>query len=281
MIIRVEELERKAQELRLDVVKMLAEAKSGHSAGALGMAEVFTALYFDVLSHKPSDPAWPGRDRLFLSNGHIAPIQYVAMAHAGYFPKAELFTLRKLGSRLQGHPEYGTLPGIENTSGPLGDGAGQSVGSALYAKREGLLWHTYCALSDGELQSGIVWESALSASAFELNNLTWIVDRNNIQIDGATEDIMPLEPLHSKFASFGFHVLEVDGHNIEEIIEALKERAKRKPTVIIAHTTPGKGVNYMENDHRWHGAPPGNGPEDEVAKEDQLEIAIQSLSESL
>ncbi|MBI1908399.1 transketolase [Candidatus Uhrbacteria bacterium] len=251
-------LEAKANAIREDILTMLTTAGSGHSAGPLGMADIFTALYFHVLHHDPKRPAWAERDRLFLSNGHIAPVRYVTMAHAGYFPTSELATLRKFGSRLQGHPEVRMLPGLENTSGPLGDGSSQAAGAAYAAKLDSAAWHTYCVMSDGELEAGITWEAALFASRYRLNNLTWIIDRNNIQIDGYTEDIMPLEPLHEKFAAFGFTVIEIDGHNIREFVDAC-DRAKatfEAPTVIIAHTIPGKGVDFMEFEPAWHGKPP-------------------------
>lgn len=252
------DLEAKANEIRKDVLTMLTTAGSGHSAGPLGMADIFTALYFHVLHHNPKQPAWKERDRLFLSNGHIVPIRYATMAHAGYFPKAELATLRKFGSRLQGHPEIRMLPSLENTSGPLGDGSSQAVGTAYVGKMEGAPWHVYCVMSDGELAAGITWEAALFAARNRLHNLTWIIDRNNIQIDGYTEDIMPLEPLHEKFAAFGFHVIEIDGHNIREFVDAcdLAKATFEAPTVIIAHTIPGKGVGFMEFEPAWHGKPP-------------------------
>ncbi|MBU4315115.1 transketolase [Patescibacteria group bacterium] len=251
-------LENKAQEIRADILKMLEHAGSGHSAGSLGMADVFTALYYHVLVHDPKHPNDKNRDRLILSCGHIAPVHYTTLAHAGYFPKTELQTLRKFGSRLQGHPELGKLPGIENTSGPLGDGSSQAVGMAYVAKQEKLPFHTYCIMSDGELQAGITWEAALFAGRNVLHNMTWIVDRNNIQIDGYTEDIMPIEPLVQKFEAFNFHVIEVDGHNIREIVEACAyaQSIFEQPTVIIAHTTPGKGVDFMEFEPIWHGKTP-------------------------
>ncbi|MEK7183851.1 MAG: transketolase [Patescibacteria group bacterium] len=260
---KLRKLELKANDIRQDVLKMLTKAGSGHSAGPLGMADIFTALYFHVLNHDPRKPQWAERDRLFLSNGHIAPIRYATMAHAGYFPIEELATLRQFGSRLQGHPEYRLLPALENTSGPLGDGSPQSVGMAYVGMLEKAPWHVYCAMSDGELAAGITWEAALFAGKHKLHNLTWIIDRNNIQIDGYTEDIMPLEPLHEKFAAFGFTVLEIDGHNIQEFVDAC-DRAKatwETPTVIIAHTIPGKGVSYMEFEPAWHGKSPKAGEE--------------------
>jgi len=251
-------LEKRAQEIRVDLLKMLEHAGSGHSAGPLGLADIFTALYFHILVHDPKKPNLKDRDRLILSCGHTAPIRYATMAHAGYFPKKELMTLRQFGSRLQGHPEMTYLPGLENTSGPLGDGSPQAAGLAYIAKQEKLPWHTYCVMSDGELQAGITWEAALFAGRNRLHNLTWIIDRNNIQIDGYTEDIMPLEPLVDKFEAFNFHVIEVDGHNIREIVDACAyaQSIFEQPCVIIAHTTPGKGVNFMEFEPNWHGKPP-------------------------
>jgi transketolase len=260
---QIRKLELKANTIRQDVLKMLTNAGSGHAAGPLGMADIFTTLYFHVMNHNPRKPQWAERDRLFLSNGHIVPIRYAAMAHAGYFPISELDTLRQFGSRLQGHPEHRILPALENTSGPLGDGSSQAVGTAYVGKMEKAPWHVYCVMSDGELAAGITWEAALFAGRNKLHNLTWIIDRNNIQIDGYTEDIMPLEPLHEKFASFGFTVLEIDGHNIREFVDAC-DRTKttwETPTVIIAHTIPGKGVSFMEFEPIWHGKPPAAGEE--------------------
>lgn len=251
-------LEKRAQSIRADLLTMLENAGSGHSAGPLGLADIFTALYFHVLVHDPKKPNWKNRDRLLLSCGHTVPIQYTTMAHSGYFSKSELKTLRKFGSRLQGHPERTYLPGIENTSGPLGDGSPQSAGLAYIAKKEKLPWHTYCVMSDGELQAGITWEAALFAGRNALHNLTWIIDRNNIQIDGYTEEIMPLEPLVDKFEAFNFHVIEIDGHNIRDFVDACAyaQSVYEQPCVIIAHTTPGKGVKFMEFEPIWHGKPP-------------------------
>lgn len=261
----IKQLEIKANEIRQDLIKELLEAGSGHSAGPLGMADVFTALYFHILNHNPKDPEWEERDRLFLSNGHICPIRYATMAHAGYFPIKELMTLRKLGSRLQGHPERERLPGVETTSGPLGSGLAQSCGYAYASRMDQKKFHVYCICSDGEHDAGNHWEAVLFAGKYRLQNLTAIVDRNNIQIDGYTEDIMPLEPLEDKYKAFNWHVLHIDGHNMEEIIDAC-DHAKavyEKPTVIIAHTIPGKGVDFMENKYEWHGKPPNK----EEAKE--------------
>lgn len=251
-------LSKKANLIRQDIIRMLVAAGSGHSAGPLGMADVLTALYFAILKHDPKRPDWPDRDRVVLSNGHICPVLYATLAHAGYFPKSKLATLRKLGTSLQGHPHRGALPGIENTSGPLGQGLSQAIGLALAARLDKKRYQIYALLSDGELQEGQTWEAVMFAGKNKLHNLTAIVDRNNIQIDGMTEDIMPLEPLAAKWAAFNWHVLEVDGHNIEEIIDAC-QRAKavyEKPSVILAHTIPGKGVDFMEFDYTWHGKPP-------------------------
>lgn len=256
--------------IRQDVVRMLFEAKSGHSAGSVGLADIFTALYFNVMYHDPKNSEWEGRDRLVLSNGHVCPVMYSAMANAGYFPKEELLTLRKPGSRLQGHPHKGTLPGIENSSGPLGQGLSQAVGMALVSKREKQKWRTYCILSDGEHQEGQTWEAAMLAGKFHLGNLTAIIDRNNIQIDGYTEEICPLEPLAEKYRSFGWHVIDIDGHNIKKIIDACEESKAiyEKPTVIIAHTIPGKAISFMEFMTEWHGKPP---------KKEHLDIALSEL----
>lgn len=257
----IPQLEKIANDIRKDIIKMLEHAGSGHSAGPLGMADVFTALYFDILKYDPKKPDWDERDLFILSNGHIVPVQYTAMAHAGYFDKKELMTLRKYGSRLQGHPERKLLPGLESTSGPLGSGLSQAAGMA-YALQMDDVTHrwVYCAMGDGELNEGNIWEAAMFAGKYKLNNLIGIIDRNNIQIDGTTEDVMPLEDLKGKWESFGWHVLEVDGNNIESFIDAcsMARAITNQPTVIIAHTVPGKGVDFMEYDHHWHGAPPNS-----------------------
>ena len=254
----IEELEKKANEVRQDIIKMLLEAGSGHSAGPMGLADIFTALYFGILNHDPKNPTWDERDRLFLSCGHTAPVRYVVMAHAGYFPKEELKTLRKLGSILQGHPERVKLPSLESTSGPLGEGLAQAAGYALAARMDGKKFRIYCVTSDGEHDTGNHWEAVLFAGKYKLSNLTAFVDRNNIQIDGHTEDVMPLEPLKEKYEAFNWHVLDINGHNIEEIIDAAShaKAVYEKPTVIIAHTIPGKGVEFMENLTDLHGKPP-------------------------
>ena len=255
---KIKFLETTANLVRQDIIEMLVEAGSGHSAGPLGMADIFTALYFHILNHNPKKPDWPERDRLVLSNGHICPVLYAAMARAGYFPIEELKTLRKLNTRLQGHPHRGTLPGIETTSGPLGSGLSQAAGISLASRLDKKKYTVYCLMSDGEHDAGNVWEAAMFAGKYRLSNITAIIDRNNIQIDGFTEDVMPLEPIRDKYESFGWHVLEIDGHNIEAIVDACNEAKAvfEKPSVIIAHTIPGKGVDFMEFDFNWHGKPP-------------------------
>jgi transketolase len=254
------ELELKANSIRQDIIKMLVKAGSGHSAGPLGMADIFTALYFDILKHNPRQPDWDQRDILVLSNGHIAPVRYATMAHAGYFPIKELASLRKFGSRLQGHPERSRLPGLETTSGPLGSGLSQAAGMATALKLDGgVNRRVYCLISDGEQDEGNTWEAAMFAAKYNLHNLTAITDRNNIQIDGLTENIMPLESLKAKWEAFGWHVIEIDGHNFEDIKDAvgMAKAITEKPTMILAHTIPGKGVDFMEFDYHWHGNPPG------------------------
>lgn len=262
----ISELETKANDIRKSIITMLEHAGSGHSAGPLGLADIFTALYFDVLKHDPKNPDWEERDILLLSNGHTVPVRYAAMAHAGYFDVKELKTLRQLGSRLQGHPERTKLPGMENTSGPLGCGLSQAAGMALAMRmNKDLHRWVYVVMGDGELNEGNIWEAAMLASKYRLNNVVGIIDRNNIQIDGQTEDVMPLEDLAAKWESFGWHVLEIDGNNIEAVIDAcaLARAIVEKPVMIIARTIPGKGVGFMEYDYHWHGAPPNK----EQAKE--------------
>lgn len=251
---QVQRIESIANLLRQEVIHMLVEAGSGHVAGPLGMAEIVATLYFHVLRHEPKDPRWPERDRFVLSNGHTCPVLYAALAHAGYFPVEELRTLRKLGTRLQGHPHRGALPGIETTSGPLGSGLAQAVGMALAARMDGARWRTVCLTSDGEHQEGNHWEAVLVAGKHRLSNLVQVVDRNVIQIDGFTEDVMPLEPLADKYRAFNWNVIEANGHDVRALVAAFAEaRATwEKPTVIIAHTTPGKGVDFMENRYQWH-----------------------------
>jgi transketolase len=255
---KVKFLEEKANEIRQLIIEMLLEAGSGHSAGPLGMADIFSAFYFHILRHNPQKPDWPDRDRLILSNGHICPVRYAAMALAGYFPIEELKTLRKINSRLQGHPHRTALPGVETTSGPLGEGISQAIGIAYAGILDKKDYHVYCITSDGEIQEGNTWEALMWLGNNPLPNLTIIIDRNYIQIDGFTEDVMPLEPLKQKLEAFKLHVLEVDGHNIRAFVDAIREARSewRRTSVIIAYTIPGKGVSFMEKKYEWHGKPP-------------------------
>jgi transketolase len=257
----LEALEQIAESIREDIIRMLEHAGSGHSAGPLGLADIFTALYFRILKHDPKNPDWEDRDILLLSNGHCVPVRYATMAEAGYFPKKELMTLRKLGSRLQGHPERTKLPGMENTSGPLGSGLSQACGMAL-ALRMNKQQHrnVYVVMGDGEQDEGNVWEAAMLASKYKLDNIIAITDRNNIQIDGFTEEVMPLEDFRAKWESFGWYVIEIDGNDIDAVIDAcaMARAVHEKPVMIVAHTIPGKGVDFMENDFHWHGMPPNH-----------------------
>ncbi|MFA5095284.1 MAG: transketolase [Candidatus Paceibacterota bacterium] len=265
---KILELEQKANDIRQSIIEMLVEAKSGHTAGPLGMADIFTLFYFHILKHNPKDPLWAERDRLVLSNGHICPVLYAAMAHSGYFPIEELKTLRKFGSRLQGHPHREYLPFIETSSGPLGSGLSQAIGMALADKMDEKNEDRfiYCFMSDGELDEGNTWEAIMLAGKNKLQNLIAIVDRNNIQIDGNTEHIMPLEPLADKWRVFNWQVIEVGGHDFRALDKAIEEAQKvsEKPVVIIAHTIPGKGVKEFERDYKWHGKTP-NKEEGEMA----------------
>lgn len=263
------ELQDIATEIRISIIEMLAKAKSGHSGGSLGMADVFTALFFSgVLKYDPTDSQWQDRDRVLLSNGHICPVLYATLARAGYFEAELLHSLRVLGSPLQGHPHLGSLPGIENTSGPLGLGLSQAAGIAHAFKIDNKDNRVYCFTSDGEHQEGQTWEAYMYAAKYKLSNLTVFVDRNNIQIDGTTDTIMPLEPFSAKLASFGWHVITVDGHNIEAITDAINfaKTIHDQPTVIICYTIPGKGVAFMENDYLWHGRAPSEQEADEALK---------------
>ena len=266
---RLTELKLHANAVRQGIIESLVAAGSGHSAGSLDMADVFTALYFAVMRNDPKRPDWEERDRLLLSCGHIAPVRYSAMAEAGYFPREELLTLRKFGTRLQGHPERTWLPGAESTSGPLGEGLAQSSGLCLAAKMDKKDWRVYCVASDAEEQCGLHWEAMLFAAKFKLDNLCCIIDRNVIQIDGSTETVMPLEPLRAKYESFNWHVIDCDGNEMAALLAAFDEAkaTKGKPTVILAHTVPGKGVSYMENDYLWHGKPPNREQADEALRE--------------
>ena len=264
---KIIDLEKKANDIRESIISMLVEAGSGHTAGPLGMADIFTLFYFHILKHDPQNPSWEKRDRLVLSNGHICPVFYATMAHAGYFPLEELKTLRKFGTRLQGHPHREYLPYVETSSGPLGLGLSQAIGMALADRMD---WKDpakdgaskdrfiYCFMSDGEQDEGNTWEAIMFAGKNKLRNLIAVVDRNNIQIDGFTENVMPLEPLADKWRAFNWHVIEVSGHDFRALNEAVEEAQAvyEKPTVIIAHTIPGKGVREFERDYKWHGKPP-------------------------
>lgn len=253
-------LEDKAKNIRRAIIEMLVEAKSGHTAGALGMADIFTALYFGILNQDVKKPDWPERDRVILSNGHICPVLYATLAEVGYFEKKELMTLRKYGSRLQGHPHREFLPLAETSSGPLGEGLAQAVGMTLAERIDNPNSQKffYCLMSDGELQEGSTWEAVMLAGKKKPHNLIAIIDRNNIQIDGHTEDVMPLEPLADKWRAFGWQVTEIDGHSFQEIFDAvgMAKSVFNRPSVVIAHTTPGKGVPEFENKFEWHGKPP-------------------------
>lgn len=277
---KIETIEVAANTIREDIIKMLLEAKSGHSAGPLGMADIFAAFYFHILNHDPKNPDWEERDRLILSNGHICPVRYAAMARAGYFPVKELMTLRKFGSRLQGHPERSRLPGLESTSGPLGGGLSQAAGLAYAARMDNKNWRTYCLMSDAEQACGITYEAMIFAGDNKLSNLTAVIDRNNIQIDGPTEKIMPLEPLRAKYEACNWKVLEVGGHNLRQFIEAIEEAKaiEDRPTCIIAHTIPGKGVDFMEYKYEWHGIPP-NAEQAEKALEELRTLGGKIRSE--
>lgn len=257
--LNLKQMNKMACTIRQDVIKMLLKAKSGHSAGSLGMADVFTALYFSgVLKHNPKKPNWPERDRVVLSNAHICPVHYATLARAGYFPVKELSTLRKLGSRLQGHSHRESLPGIESSGGPIAHGTSVAVGMAYAAKMDNKRYQVYCLVGDGGQNEGQAWEANMFAAKHRLDNLTFIMDRNNIQIDGYTEDVMPLEPLKAKYEAFNWHVIDINGHNIEQIVDAIEEAKSifEKPVMIIAHTIPGKGVDFIEWQYAWHGRVP-------------------------
>lgn len=272
MQLTLTQLDQKANEVRQDIIRMLEAAGSGHSAGPLGLADIVTALYFNVMNIRPEEPEWAERDMFFLSNGHCVPVQYAVMAERGYFPVEELTTLRQFGSRLQGHPERKLLPGLENTSGPLGSGVSQAAGYAYSLQYLDNQKHrfVYVVTGDGELNEGNIWEAAMFAGKYKLGQLIVFIDRNNIQIDGSTDDVMPLEDLRGKWESFGWHVQEIDGHNIESIIDAasMARAITGKPSAIIAHTIPGKGVDFMEYDYKWHGVPPSS---------DQAKEALRKL----
>jgi len=278
----IQELSLKANDIRVDIINMLLPAKSGHTAGPLGMADIFAALYFHTLKHDWKKPDWPERDRVVLSNGHIAPVLYATLGEAGYFDKSLFSSLRKLGSPLQGHPHRGSLPGIETSSGPLGQGLSQACGMALASRMDGKKNVIWCLTSDGEHEEGQTWEAVLLAAKYKLGNLIAIMDRNFIQIDGTTEDILPLESMSAKYKAFNWDVVEIDGNDMQEVVAALDKararaaaNAQNKPLMIIAKTVPGKGVSFMENRYQWHGKPP-NAEEAQKAL-DELQIARKRI----
>jgi len=277
-ITEIKELKLMANTIRKDIIEMLAEAKSGHSAGPLGIAETLAVLYFNALNHNPKNPKWDERDRLILSHGHTCPVRYAAMARAGFFPVEELKTLRKLGTRLQGHTHNLDLPGIENTSGPLGQGTSIAVGIALAAKMDNKKFKVFCLAGDGEINEGQPWEAFMFAAKHKLDNLIYVIDRNYIQIEGNTEKVMPLDPLDKKFEAFNFHVIKCDGNSVEELLKAFEEakELKGKPIAIIANTVPGKGVSFIEGKHEWHGRAPNQEEKEKALKElDKIEEKIK------
>ncbi len=247
-----------SSEIREDILMMLSEAGSGHPGGSLSAVEVVVSLFFVKMRHDPSDPLWPDRDRFLLSKGHAAPLLYAVLSKCGYFPHEELKTLRKIGSRLQGHPDPTKLPGVEIPGGPEGIGLSEGIGMALSSRLDKRSSRIYVMMGDGEMDEGEVWEAAMCASKFRLENLTAIIDRNGVQQDGITEQIMPIEPLAAKWRAFNWNVLEVDGYDFSSILAALEkaEKAKNRPTVIVAHTTKGKGVDFMEWQSEYHGKVP-------------------------
>jgi len=271
---KITALKVRANRLRQDVIEMTAEAGSGHPGGSLSSADIMSCLYFDVLRHNPKDPKWPDRDRFVLSKGHACPVLYSALARAGYFPVKELKTLRKIGSRLQGHPDNRRTPGVEICSGSLGQGISAAVGMALAGKMDGKDFRVYAIIGDGEMEEGEVWEAAMSASHYKLDNLCVILDYNGLQIDGPIRKVMSPEPIKEKWLSFGWHAIEIDGNSISEILNAFKEARKvgGRPTIIIAHTIKGKGVSFMENVVAFHGKAP---------TKEEAEKALEELKEEV
>lgn len=263
------ELSELAQNLRVSIIQMLAEAGSGHPGGALGMSDVFATLYGKKLNHRPEQPDWPERDRLILSNGHTCPVLYAVLAETGYFPKEKLQRLRKLDSGLEGHPHRGSLPGVENTSGPLGQGLSQACGLAAGLRLQKSSARVYCLMSDGEHEEGQTWEAYLFGAKQNLSNLTVIIDRNYIQIDGPTEEVLGLDPLAEKVRAFNWNVIEIDGHNFAEIEQAIDsaQATTNKPTAIVCKTIPGKGVSFMEGKFEWHGKAPSREQAGQALKE--------------
>ncbi len=269
-----EQIQRKANELRLHVIEMTTAAGSGHPGGSLSSADLIASLYFSVMRHDPKNPQWEDRDRFVLSKGHVAPVLYAALAEAGYFPVEDLKTLRKIGSKLQGHPVRGKVPGVEMSTGSLGQGLSMACGIALAGKMDKKDYYTYCLLGDGELQSGQNWEAAMFAVQYKLSNLIAFVDRNRLQIEGDTEKVMALDSLTEKFLAFGWNVYEIDGHNIQHILGSIKVAKDNAdaPSIIVMNTIKGKGVSFMEGNAGFHGR---------ACKPDEYEIAVRELKEAL
>jgi transketolase len=265
----VEELKQMAATIRCDIIDMICTAKAGHPGGSLSAADVVTALYFRIMRIDPADPQWPDRDRFILSKGHACPVWYAALAERGYFDKSHLRTLRQLNSILQGHPDMHKTPGIDMTAGSLGHGLSVGVGMALSGKLRKKDYHVWIVIGDGESQEGSIWEAAMSAAKWKLDNLTAVLDRNHLQNDYCVDDLMPIEPLADKWRAFGWNVVEVDGHKMEEIVSALEgaKRFKGQPTIVIAHTVKGKGVSFMENVAEWHGKAPCKEEADKALEE--------------
>ncbi|WP_035293870.1 transketolase [Clostridium sp. KNHs214] len=253
-----EKLREVATQIRIDIIEMIAQSKSGHPGGSLSCTDILTTLYFDKMNIEPENPHWEGRDRLVLSKGHAAPALYATLAERGYFDKKHLSTLRKYGSILQGHPDIHSTPGIDMTTGSLGQGLSAANGIALAGKLNKIDYKVYAILGDGEIQEGQIWEAAMTSSHYDLDNLVVFIDNNGLQIDGRNEDVKNIYPIDKKFEAFGWHVINIDGHNFDEIKNALDEAkaAKGKPTVIVAKTVKGKGVSFMENQASWHGVAP-------------------------
>ncbi|MCC7201893.1 MAG: transketolase [Nitrospirae bacterium] len=268
----INQLTKTAQAIRRDIIKMTTEVNSGHPGGSLSATDIITVLYFMAMRHDPKNAGWPDRDRFILSKGHAAPALYSALARSGYFPVEQLLTLRKFGSPLQGHPEMGKLPGVEASTGSLGQGLSIASGIALAGKLDNKDYRTYVMIGDGESEEGQIWEAAMSSAYYRLDNLTAFIDYNSIQLDGWIRDIMELEPIVDKWKSFGWHVIDIDGHNFNQIIKAIDEAkaTNGKPTVIVARTIKGKGVSFMENNVEFHGM---------AATRDQMAIALRELGE--
>ena len=271
----LKKLKETARKIRIDIIKMLTEAGSGHPGGSLSIADILTVLYFHKMRHDPKNPKWEQRDRFVLSKGHGVPAQYAVLAKSGYFSEEELMSLRKTGSRLQGHPDRSRLPGLEASTGSLGQGLSIAVGMAVAGKMDKKNYRIYCLIGDGESQSGQIWEAAMCAAKYELDNLTAVLDYNKIQLDDRVNIVMEIEPVKDKWKSFGWNVMEIDGNDIPKIVDALDdaEKVKGKPTIIIAHTVKGKGVSYMEDSVDWHGKAPSKELAEQAIKElESIEI---------